>query len=222
YGYNKKQKNFIASLDIYNVIPETTPLIESQTGDKIKLTVIYYDSPLYNFVVARMMRIFKDYDVLDNFIFEKITTPEELQGRLLAGDYDILLSTVDMGAKKDLTKLFGTDKSQFNPSQYQNQKMITVLQEYMQNKKAKDLNEINAMYSKDMPFVILGKIFSKLNIKPALAEKLFGTGNTTTIDEANWRSVVYQKLKLMTTIHIDGKRVWSMDNFIQFLEKGLK
>jgi hypothetical protein len=92
----------------------------------------------------------------------------------------------------------------------------------MQNKKAKDLNEINAMYSKDMPFVILWKIFSKLNIKPALAEKLFGTWNTTTIDEANWRSVVYQKLKLMTTIHIDGKRVWSMDNFIQFLEKGLK
>jgi hypothetical protein len=46
-----------------------------------------------------MQRIFQDNDVLDNFTFEKITTPEELQGRLLAGDYDILVSVVDMGAK---------------------------------------------------------------------------------------------------------------------------
>jgi hypothetical protein len=88
------------------VIPETTALSENLTGDKVKLTVVYYDSPLYNFVIARMMRIFQDNDVLDNFMFEKITTLEELQGRLLAGDYDILVSTVDMGTKKDLTKLF--------------------------------------------------------------------------------------------------------------------
>ncbi|MEI7562172.1 MAG: hypothetical protein WCJ39_00105 [bacterium] len=48
------------------------------------MRVLYYDSPLYNFVVDRMQNIFRQAQVIDNFTFEKITTPEELQGRLLA------------------------------------------------------------------------------------------------------------------------------------------
>jgi len=102
-----------------------------------------------------MQNIFRQFDVLDNFIFQKITTPEELQGRLFAGDYDILVSVVDVGVKKDFTNLFGTDKSDLNPSQYQNQKMTSMLQEFMNNSSSKQLSEINAMYSQDMPFVIL-------------------------------------------------------------------
>jgi len=66
------------------------------SGKKVQLTVIYYDSPLYQFVVERMQNIFRQQDILDNFVFQKITTPEELQGRLFAGDYDILVSVVDM------------------------------------------------------------------------------------------------------------------------------
>jgi hypothetical protein len=100
--------------------------------------------------------------------------------------------------------------------------MITLLQQYMQDHSSKELNDINAMYSKDMPFVILGKVFSKLNIKPVLADKLFGSGSDTSINESNRRSMVYQKLKLETTIHIDGTKVWSRSNFMKFLEKGLK
>ena len=194
------------------------------TGEnKVKLTVIYYDSPLYNFVVERMQRIFENAGIADNFTFEKIATPEELQGRLIVGDYDILVSSVDMGAKKDLTKLFGTANSELNPSQYQNQKLTSLLSDYMQTQNSKELVEINTTYSKDMPFVILGKLYSKLNIKPALVDELFGSGNNFgTIDESNRRSQIYQKLKLVNTIHIDGKKIWSRSNFVKFLQQSLK
>ena len=84
-----------------------------------------------------------------------------------------------MGLKKDLTKLFSTDKSDINPSQYQNQKLTTLLKQYIaadEKNKKKPLNEINSIYSKDMPFVILGKEYLTINFKPDVMEALFGTG----------------------------------------------
>ena len=234
YGYVKKQKQLVASLDIYNMIKEqdTAPVGQENaiplSGDqisgsqqKIQLRVLYYDSPLYNFVVERMKNIFRQQQVIDNFTFEKITTPEELQGRLLAGDYDILVSVVDMGDKKDFTKLFGTDKSQLNPSQYQNQKMSDLLKTYLQEQNKRQLTEINSIYSKDMPFVILGNVYSKLNIKPSIIEKLFGTG-TVNLQESTRRNTIYNKLKLVTALHIDGKKARSTSNFIKFLKNSLK
>jgi hypothetical protein len=83
-----------------------------------------------------------------------------------------------MGLKQDLTKLFSTDKSEINPSQYQNQKLSSLLKQYIaadDKGKTRPLTEINSIYSKDMPFVILGKEYLNLNIKPDMIEKLLGT-----------------------------------------------
>jgi hypothetical protein len=49
----------------------------------------------------------------------------------MVSDYDILINTVDMGLKKDLTKLFSTDEAEINPSQYQNQKLSSLLGQYI-------------------------------------------------------------------------------------------
>jgi hypothetical protein len=225
YGYVKKDKKIIASLDIYNMISGVPAVnVDTTTGTsakKVQLTVIYYDSPLYNFVVERMQNIFRKADISDNFVFQKITTPEELQGRLFAGDYDVLVSVVDMWAKKDFTKLLGTNDSQLNPSQYQNQRMMGLLQDYMNSNSTKQLTEINAMYSKDMPFIILWNVFTKLNLKPHLADSLWGTGKAS-INESNRRTLAYSQLQLVTNIHIDGKRVRSSSNFMKFLQNNLK
>jgi len=130
-----------------------------------------------------------------------------------------------MGLKKDLTKLFSTDKSEFNPSQYQNQKMTTLLKQYStadDKGKKRPLVEINSIYSKDMPFVVLGKEYLNLNFKPDIMEKLFSTGTSIEIDEYNRRDYVYNNLKLVTNIHIDGKKVWNFDNFSNFLTKSIQ
>lgn len=223
YGYVKKAKKTIWTLDIYNILPTTTAIADEVSGNiqnKVLLTVIYYDSPLYNFIIERMQNIFRSNGIIDNFSFEKIATPEELQGRLFAGDYDILVSVADMGETKNFTKLFGTDQSEFNPSQYQNKPLISLLWDYMRSNSSKQLHEINATYSRDMPFVILGNVFTKLNIEESLAAKFFATG--TNIDESNRRNIIYQKLELVSNIHIDGKKVRSWSNFVKFLNNSLK
>jgi hypothetical protein len=223
YGYDKNKKILIASLDIYNVVPETQ--LEETAIEPVKLTIVYYSNYINDFVVARLQRIFQDANISENFVFEKITTPQELQGRLMVGDYDLLVNTVDMGLKKDLTKLFSTDKSEVNPSQYQNQKLITLLKQYVSaddKGKKKPLVEINSIYSKDMPLVILGKEYLTINFKPNVMEKLVSTGADIEIDEYNRRKYIYKNLKLVTNIHIDGKRIWNFDNFSNFITTSIK
>ncbi|MCX6823682.1 MAG: ABC transporter substrate-binding protein [candidate division SR1 bacterium] len=223
YGYIGNKKILIDSLDVYNVIPEIQT--EVVVGEPVKLTVVYYSTYINDFVVTTLQNIFKNANVSENFVFEKITTPQELQGRLVVGDYDLLINTVDMGLKKDLTKLFSTDKSEFNPSQYQNQKMTTLLKQYSaadEKSKKRSLVEINSIYSKDMPFVVLGKEYLNLNFKPDIMEKLFSTGNAIEINEYNRRDYVYNNVKLVTNVHIDGKRVWNVDNFSKFLTKSIQ
>ena len=210
-------------MDIYNVIPQLQP--EQTIKEQVKLTIVYYSDYINDFVVARLQRIFNENNISENFVFEKITTPQELQGRLMVGDYDLLINTVDMGLTKDLTKLFSTDKSEINPSQYQNQKLTTLLKQYIaadEKGKKKPLVNINSIYSKDMPFVILGKEYLTINFKPNVMQRLFATGNTVMIDEYNRRNYVYKNLKLVTNIHIDGKKIRNFDNFSNFLTNAIK
>jgi len=224
YGYDKGKKILLSSLDIYDVIAETQTET-TMPSEPVKFTVVYYSNYINDFVVARLQRIFSEANVGENFVFEKIETPQELQWRLVVGDYDLLINTVDMWLKKDLTKLFSTDKSEVNPSQYQNQKLTTLLEKYIaadEKGKKKPLTEINSIYSKDMPFVILGKEYLTINFKPTIIEKLFGTGYNIEIDEYNWRSYIYKNLKLVKNIHIDGKKIWNFDNFSNFLTNAIK
>ena len=222
YGFLKNKKILAGSLDIYNIIPSTNTdnaaAVTEGSGTKVQFSFLYFDTPLYNFVVERIKTIFTQAGVADNFVFERMSTPEELQGRLQAGDYDVLLSVVDMENKRDFSKLFATDQVLTNPSQYQNQRMGTLLSEYLQEGKSRTFNELNNLYSKDMPFVILGNVYNKLNIKQKLVEKLRGTGIVApNVNESNWRDIVYGELHLVNTIHIDGKKVWNWQNFIQFI-----
>jgi len=224
YGYDTTKKTLLSSLDIYNVIPEVS-IGQTTTETTVKFTIIYYSDYINDFVVTRLQQIFDDADIGQNFVFEKITTPQELQWRLIVGDYDLLVNTVDMGLKKDLTKLFSTDKSEVNPSQYQNQRLTTLLKQYVvadEKNKKKPLTEINTIYSKDMPFVILGKEYLTINMKPDIVEALFSTGSYWSLDEYNRREYIYKNLKLVKNIHIDGKRIRNVDNFSNFLTNAIK
>jgi hypothetical protein len=72
-----------------------------------------------------------------------------------------------------------------------------------------------------MPFVILGKEYLTINFKPDVMEALFSTGIEWEINEYNRRQYIYKNLKLVKNIHIDGKRIWNVDNFSNFLTKAI-
>jgi hypothetical protein len=52
---------------------------EAPLGETVKFTVIYYSDAINDFVVTRLQQIFYEAAIGQNFVFEKITTPQELQ-----------------------------------------------------------------------------------------------------------------------------------------------
>jgi hypothetical protein len=56
----------------------------------------------------------------------------------------------------DISKLFATENSLTNPSQYTDARLVSLLKQYNESKsKSKITSEINKVYSNDMPMVVL-------------------------------------------------------------------
>ena len=214
--WQKGKKTAVASIDIYNIIPQNT----GTWVTIIPINVLYFNSPTYVTIVENLKSIFQNAGISEYFTFRGIDDAEEFQNTLLLWDYDISINTIDMGQKKDITKLFATDSANANPSQYQNQNLISLLQQYNTTPALNILNQINDIYAKDMPFVILGKSFVPIHIKDTIVKKVFATSGTQLFDY-NWRSTLYDNLQLVNNIHIDGKRVWNPTNFMTFLKESL-
>lgn len=215
--WKSNKKTSIATIDIYDITPT-----KNNSDDISKISILYYNTPTYEAIINNLSSIFTSFDIQNHFSFERINSADELEWRLLLGDYDIIINTIDMGLKRDITKLFATDSAMKNPSQYQNSQLISLLQKYTENPSQKTLNDINNIYSKDMPFVILWKDFVPLQVKISVAQKLFNTGeNKLELYDYNRRDLIYKNLKLVNTVHIDGKKVWDYNNFSLFIKNTL-
>ncbi len=215
-GREKWKKITITTIDIYNIIPQNV----GTWAAIVPISILYYNSPNYLPIVANLKTIFQNAGVSEYFTFKGIDDGEEFQSTLLLWDYDIALNTIDMGQKKDITKIFATESAKTNPSQYQNQNLISLLQQYTSNPQPKILNQINEIYAKDMPFVILGKAFVPMYIKNDLLPKILPTSGTQLYD-FNWRTTLYNNLELVNNVHIDGKRIWNPGNFARFIKESL-
>lgn len=214
-GSQKGKKFTIATIDIYNIIPTNT------TGLDINpITFLYFNSPNYLPIIENIKNIFQTSWISEYFSFKWIDDPDEFQSTLLLWDYDLTLNTIDMWERKDITKLFATDSAKTNPSQYQNQNLISLLQQYTDQKDIRILDQINEIYAKDMPFVILGKAFVPIHIKENLVDKIY-TDTGIQLYDFNWRTTLYNNLELVNNIHVDGKRVWNTENFTTFIKKSL-
>jgi len=166
----KNEKKKLATINLYNISSAAASQAPAETN---KLTVIYFDNEFYELLVNRIKAMLTQAQINDFFTFERLETAEEIEGRLEVGDYDMYLTTIDMGLQRDMTNLFATDKANINPSQYQNQKLVSLLQDYLHNDNQKSLNLSNEMYAKDIPFVMLGKAVTKLQMKESMAKKIF-------------------------------------------------
>lgn len=216
YGFSGKKKTILTTITLYNITKDW----EANADSNEKLIVLYYKTPTYEFIVEKLQNIFSEYDVLDHFSFIGLNDANELEGKLLAGDYDIVISSVDMGLKKDFSKLLSTPKPQVNPTQYTSTRFISLLQQYLTAKSNKSsiLNQVNWVYSKDMPFIYLGRSFTPIYITPEIND----TWPEQMLYENDRRNMIYKNLRLVHNVHVDGKKAWDRSNFYKFLKKNIK
>lgn len=183
----------------------------SDLNDKVK--IVYYNNLESNFAINQIRDILTKYSVLDYFLFEQVSTPEDLEGKLVRGDYDILLNTINIGLKKDVLKILTTDDPLINPSKYTNPNLTQLFKQYTKAaNKSEFTSQINQLFGNDMPFVILGYPYDFVGIK----EYLIGTGNLSTwaeLHEYNRRNYLYKNAVLMQSVIIDFSKLGNLGDF---------
>ncbi|HKL44258.1 MAG TPA: hypothetical protein VJ892_03190 [Candidatus Absconditabacterales bacterium] len=213
YSIDGDDKEQIGTLNIYNLYKK----INNDEAVKEQVKILYFDNNLSNYVIGKLKQIFKQYNISDSFVYEKVSDANELEGKLTAGEYDILINTINMGLSTDISKLFSTEMANINPSQYTNARLLSLLKQYNESKnKSNIISEINKIYANDMPMVVLGREFVKLNIKEQTIKKL--DMDEINLYEYNWRKEIYKNLSLTENVYIDKDKAKDLGNFWRYIK----
>ena len=213
YSIDWKDKDIIGSIDIYNLYQK-----EIENGViKEQLKVLYFDNDLSNYTVWKIKQVAKKFDISDNFLYEKVKDKNELEGKLTAWEYDVFVNTIDMWLNTDISKIFSTELASINPSQYTNARLLSLLKQYNESKnKSKIVAEINRIYANDMPMVVLGREYVKLNIKEHILKKL--NLQELNMYQYNRRNLIYRNLSLTENVYIDKEKAKDLRNFWRFIK----
>ena len=213
-GSIKGKTYTIANIDLYVLATSTQ---EKDDTSDWKVKVLYYNSLESNFAVKQLRTIFEKAGILENFLFEQVSSPEQFEAKIVLGEYDILLNTINMGMKKDVLKVLMTDDVMANPSKYTNPNLSNYFKQYTKNPEDSQIaSEINAIYAQDMPLVILWHPYNFVNIEKSLISSDFWSG--ITLYEYNWRKYLYSQVALIKNTEINFKKIKDIRGFLQYLQ----
>ena len=212
YGISGDKKDQIWTINLYNLYQENAN--EAQEAEQ--LVVLYFNNDVSNSIVSRLKILFNEYWISDNFKFMRFDDVNEMEWKLTAGDYDIVINTIDMGLNKDISALFSSETATSNPSQYSDARLLSLLKQYNEaDNKTKIISEINSIYANDMPIIMLWKEYEFVHIKNDIYEKL--DIENLNLYEYNWRNLIYDNLSLTENIYIDKDEVKNLENFWNFI-----
>ena len=212
-GSIKGKMYTIANIDLYVLATSEKP--QEATSDR-KIKVVYYNNLESNFAIKQFRKLLENAKILDNFLFEQVSSPEQFEAKIVMEDYDILLTTITMGMKKDVHKVLATDDSLMNPSKYTNPNLTNLFKQYMKNPQQTEIvNQINGIVAQDMPLVIVGHPYDFINIKKNLITPEF---SSDTLFEYNRRNRLYTTTTLTQSVELNFKKVKNIREFINYLQ----
>lgn len=212
-GSIKGKTYTIANIDLYVLATSEKP--QEATSDR-KIKVVYYNNLESNFAIKQFRKLLENAKILDNFLFEQVSSPEQFEAKIVMEDYDILLTTISMGMKKDVHKVLATDDSLMNPSKYTNPNLTNLFKQYMKNPQQTEIiNQINGIVAQDMPLVIVGHPYDFINIKKNLITPEL---SSDTLFEYNRRNRLYTTTTLTQSVELNFKKVKNIREFINYLQ----
>jgi len=205
-------------LTIYYLEEPTYPSEETVTTTQTwePFQVIYYTDNTSNAVIDQFQNYLKKNDLEWYFSFNGFWDSNTFEGKLISQDYDLVLRSINMGLRKDLSNLFTSTVPTINPSGFVSQNIADQINAYFletnAEQKAKIKAKIDEIYNENVPLVILGKEFGIINIKESLQfpypQRLYVLG---------WRRDFINNIDIFKHIRVDWDRVFQLDNFFSFL-----
>jgi len=217
FGYLKNKKILVATIDLYNLKWNISKNAISTGTIEENINIVYYKTPITKFIASQLQDIFAKNNILEFFSFIWFDNLDEFDGKIINGDYDIVINTVNMWLKQDISEILVSDNPKINHSQYINSRLVSLLKQYAWAKDEKKvwlIGQINNIYGTDMPFIMIWNEYSPLFIKPDILDKL---KIDTQLSEDWRRDEIYKNLRLTESINIDFKNAWNLREFLKFI-----
>ena len=206
----------IANIDLYMIDISEQNNEAPDEANNWKINVVYYNNLESNFAVKQFKKILEDAWILDNFTFAQVSSPEALEAKLVMGDYDIILNTINIGMKKDILRILTTSEATINPSKYTNPNLTNLFKQYTKaSQKDGIVEQINQIFAQDMPFVIVWYPYDFVNLRSNLMNSAFWTDEF--MYEYNWRYHLYHHITLLQSKKLDISKLKDIKWFISHL-----
>lgn len=101
-----------------------------------------------------------------------------------------------------------TDDPIINPSQYVNPQFISLFEQYIESDRNNKViqDQMTSIYTRDMPFMILGKQVDTVFVKSDIYETVFAK-YTGYVFENTRRQQIYTTLSRIRSMHIDTENI---------------
>jgi hypothetical protein len=199
--------------------PKTDIPVQMTPTNVPKLRFVYQDTTINQAIVNRIDYIMRA-NKLDSYIQYVATWQDQLESIIQSRSYDIVLQNLDLGFKKDISWLFSIDNPKTNPSLYQNSELSSFISQYfIANKKIKAIVKqgIDDLYTKDVPIMIIGKLYqflwTKNTIQIQASDRLY---------DATARRDFISNIYFADAFDLQWSRILDMRNIWNFIINSLR
>ncbi len=194
----------------YPAVETTT---DSTTRDPIE--IIYFTDPASQAVVDTLQTYFEAKDIVWYFDFQGFGDTNTFEGKITSQDYDVAIRSINMGLRKDISNLFTSSIPTINPSVYTNQELADAINRFFlvgDDQKPWIKNKIDAIYSQDIPLIVLWKELWTIAIRESLEfpypQRLYVLW---------WRRDFIDTISIFDHISVNWEKVFNIWSFFSFL-----
>lgn len=181
------------------------------------LHIIYFNDAINTAVAKRLKRLFEQREINDFFVFDAFDDPDMFAWKLQWKDYDIVIRSINMWLRKDISNLFLSTLPSINPSLYENEELSHLINEYFlfsDTQKTDIKTKIDTIYEQDIPLVILGKELWTININTTKSRAFTYPFRLYVLW---WRKDFIKDLPIFQHFSVDRDRLKSLENFKRFV-----
>lgn len=189
YSWSSIQAQYIHQYGSWDEIISSELILPTDisTDSILPIRVLYFNEWAQSEFVELLKIQLAEAGLSDFFRFEAIIDPNVYQARLQIKDYDIVITTLNLGIRRDISNIFVSDLPSINPSTYTNLGLANEISKYFLVEwqvKIDTLEQIQSIYLDTIPMWFLGKIQYNILVSPdmsALSEHLPYVGRRNTL-----------------------------------------
>ena len=191
---------------------------QNNTWSIEQLKIVYQTTPYFENIMAGLKTILNENDIIEYFDFVWFQSQTDLESTLVIWDYDIALLNIGKWLRRDISPVFKSESPVLNPSQYTNPQFINLFEQFLTTPTINQsvVNELQNVYARDMPFILLWRQKNTLNIKTSMLENL-QESFTWTLHEHSRRNIIYKNITLTNSISINQQLNLSRQSFKNFI-----